>query len=136
MQLGGMMSSTTDTTTPRTTTSVTVADTPVMLRDAVSSTSWIERWEQLKTQEARRKQALIGRRRRGLVTKKTIKTYPVEDFAHLHLLQADDSIYKRPFGWDGAPIILASHKLLFFTTPKVFLYCIYRHECSFTSRSH
>jgi hypothetical protein len=43
---------------------------------------------------------------------------PKSDFAKCRLLAPTDTIYKYG-NWDGAPIVLESHKLLFFTVPKV-----------------
>lgn len=45
-------------------------------------------------------------------------TYSAQDFVNCTLLQPNDKIYQ--YGdWDGAPIVVESHKLIFFTIPKV-----------------
>jgi hypothetical protein len=44
--------------------------------------------------------------------------YPAADFENCTVLEPGDSIYA--YGdWDGAPVVVPEHKLLFFTVPKV-----------------
>jgi hypothetical protein len=48
----------------------------------------------------------------------TRKKYPASAFEGLKFLKENDGIYKRAL-WDGAPIVVEEHKLIFFTIPKV-----------------
>jgi hypothetical protein len=52
-------------------------------------------------------------------TQRTVyKNLPASHFTNLTVLTHNDPIY-TPGAWDGAPVVLEQHKLLFFTTPKV-----------------
>lgn len=56
--------------------------------------------------------------KKNKTTRAAVQKYPAAAFVNLTILSPNDAVYRKG-SWDGSPVVLKDHKLLFFTTPKV-----------------